>query len=525
MKELRVDTFPIRDVKENEYGFITVEVALTRTGVMPYKRKEGGVQRELKHPDEIFSTETKESAKGIPVTDGHPLPLVTSDNWKQYTKGTTHLQIKKEGDHLVGYETIFDEDLSAYILSGKKDQVSIGFEADIVEESGEFEGEQYDAIQKNIQINHLAHTEQGRAGDTVRARVGDSMSEDETPYRVAVMDSKSNTQTRQDFIPQNPSNYGKSQSEWNEPTSDLPALADMSEKELRDATKLYAFVRTNDLEEITNKSEDLKLPHHELNGNVNLNGVYSALRMLTQTDIPDVDKDDVFNHLATHLRSDFDREPKTPKSELLGDEDDTNKKEEYDMKEITIDGQEFEVAEEVADAVEVLQENQVNDENLTAVEIGDEEFAVAEDLASKIDTLKGKLDGKQDTVSNLQDTVEGLKEDIVEVKNDSDMVSKEALTVADEARKIVGDDAIDINEDSVRDMHEKVIKSVNDSIDLEDRSDEYVKARYDGCLDDLQRLHGDSRQPKNNLRNFNKDKSQVTDEVKEKKNSRLNMRE
>jgi hypothetical protein len=170
-KEIRFDRAKVLDYKEDEYGFLTVDLAITKTGVMPYRRQNGEIQQELKHPDEIFSDKTMESAKGKPITDEHPFVLLNSENYTDYFKGTTHLNVRKDDKFLVVSETVFDDNLIAQILSGKKKEVSIGFEADIVTESGEFEGEKYDAIQKNIVINHVAHTKAGRAGEDVSARI------------------------------------------------------------------------------------------------------------------------------------------------------------------------------------------------------------------------------------------------------------------------------------------------------------------------------------------------------------------
>ena len=534
MREYRIDTLPIRDVKENDYGFVTVEVALTRTGVMPYKREDGGIQRELKHPDTIFSDGTMESAKGVPVTDGHPLPLVTAENWKAFTKGTTHLQVKKEDNLLVGYETIFDEELSAYVLSGKKDQVSIGFEADIVEESGMFEGEQYDAVQKNIKINHLAHTIKGRAGEEVRARVGDSAEGFDKPFMMSVPridGSNADPVVIKDNIPQNPPNYGTSQAEWEDITFKLEAFRDMSLSRKREVVSYYAWTKSSDVNELTNKNSDMKFPHHNLNGNVNLDAVQTAMSMLSRADISQNDKKSVYQHLANHLRVDFNQEPPTQTEAITTD---TNKEVDEDMKTITIDGKEYEVAEVVADTIEKLKEEQVSDEDLTEVELGDETFEVTDEVASHIETLKGKLDGKEDTITNLQGEVEDLKEDMEDVKNDSGKEIKQLLSIMDTAKQYVGDavedivedDSLDIDE-SIREIKEAVISSVYDSVDLEEKSDEYVDARYDACIDDLERIYGDSQAPQNNLKNFNQNREDTKQdkELQEKRDARLNLKE
>ena len=42
--------------------------------------------------------------------------------------------------------------------------MSLGYNLDLIEEPGEWNGEKYDAIQTNIRINHLAIVDKARAG-------------------------------------------------------------------------------------------------------------------------------------------------------------------------------------------------------------------------------------------------------------------------------------------------------------------------------------------------------------------------
>ncbi len=76
-----------------------------------------------------------------------------------------------KNNHLHATETIFDAALIEDLANGKKVEVSIGFEADMEDAPGEYQGAKYDARQTNIRINHVAHVEKGRAGETVRAHL------------------------------------------------------------------------------------------------------------------------------------------------------------------------------------------------------------------------------------------------------------------------------------------------------------------------------------------------------------------
>lgn len=157
-------------------GFLRAKVTMAKPGVFPYLWPDGKVRLEAKLPDEIFSQMTIESAKGAPVTNEHP-PLtdnngmINSNNYKKYVKGAMGDSISVEDGYLIGSETVFDSALIEALKRGEKREVSIGFTLDIDHSPGELNGERYDAVQRNIRINHLAHTDLGRAGNDVRVHL------------------------------------------------------------------------------------------------------------------------------------------------------------------------------------------------------------------------------------------------------------------------------------------------------------------------------------------------------------------
>lgn len=185
------------EVLERGKGFIRARVAIARAGVFPYLSPDGGIRMEAKLPEEIFSDVTIETAKGAPVCDGHPPlsdsgGLITPANYKNYVKGALgdSFDIKKGpgGEELlIGSETIYDQALIADLEADNKVEVSIGFETEIDTTPGEFNGQRYDAAQRNIRINHVAHVEEGRAGDTVRAYLDEDIPDG---VHIAVMQEK-----------------------------------------------------------------------------------------------------------------------------------------------------------------------------------------------------------------------------------------------------------------------------------------------------------------------------------------------
>jgi hypothetical protein len=172
VKLKRYDTTFINDYDETPEGYLTVTVPITRPGVFPYQRQDGSIQMEAKLPEDIFSDLTIQSAKSKPVTDDHPNEPVTLQNYNMYSKGLSHTDARVEDLKLYVSLTITDAGLIQKIQDGKR-EISIGFLSDIVAESGTYQGQSYEYVQRNIEINHIAIVDQGRAGPEVSIR-GDS---------------------------------------------------------------------------------------------------------------------------------------------------------------------------------------------------------------------------------------------------------------------------------------------------------------------------------------------------------------
>lgn len=170
----RYDTAPINRVTQDaQTGFVHIKnVPIARVGVFPYIKADNSVEMEAKLPTELLSEGTVSSANSKPITDNHPDELVTQVNARNYMKGFTATNAHVENDTLKVDMTITDKSLIDEINKGKQ-ELSIGFETEVVPKKGEYKGVAYDSVQRNIQINHVAVVEQGRAGHSVRL-LGDS---------------------------------------------------------------------------------------------------------------------------------------------------------------------------------------------------------------------------------------------------------------------------------------------------------------------------------------------------------------
>ena len=168
----RYDTYKITDkVIKLDTGFLKVPVFATRTGVFNYRKSDGSIRRELRHPDEVFKADSLNTLSGVPFTNRHPSELVNSKNVRKYMVGMVSDNVNHDEQFVKTSVTIMDDKMVAEVEQNGLREVSCGYKCDVVEEAGEFEGERYDAVQTNIRYNHLAGVQKGRAGSEVRLRM------------------------------------------------------------------------------------------------------------------------------------------------------------------------------------------------------------------------------------------------------------------------------------------------------------------------------------------------------------------
>lgn len=158
MKVKRYDRQNIK-AQRTDNGHIYDTPVITRTGVFPYYDPDGTVRHELRLPEEVFNQDSLNTLRGIPVTNGHV--GVAGANNTHGNIGTVLSIGRQDGDNLIADIVIHNP---ATIDAGNK-ELSCGYECDLEEKSGVWNGQEYDYIQRNIRHNHLAVVSVGRAGN------------------------------------------------------------------------------------------------------------------------------------------------------------------------------------------------------------------------------------------------------------------------------------------------------------------------------------------------------------------------
>lgn len=158
----RIDSIPIGNTSFDEQGFLHDTPIVTSTGIFEYGLPDGGVRRELRLPEHVFDKKSLASYAGKPVIITHEAGSIDKDNVMKEIVGTILSEGFRDGSDVRCKVVIHNIDK---VKKTPYRELSLGYNLDLIEEPGEWNGEPYDAIQTNIRINHLAIVESARAGE------------------------------------------------------------------------------------------------------------------------------------------------------------------------------------------------------------------------------------------------------------------------------------------------------------------------------------------------------------------------
>lgn len=151
-----------------EEGYLVDHPILTSCGIFEYANPDGSIRRELRLPKYVFDEDSLKTYKGKPIIITHDAGVVDKNNVDKEQVGTILTEGYQDGNDVRAEIIIHDTD--AMKDSGLK-ELSLGYNLDLIEEPGVYDGEHYDAIQTNIVINHLAIVASARAGEQARLNI------------------------------------------------------------------------------------------------------------------------------------------------------------------------------------------------------------------------------------------------------------------------------------------------------------------------------------------------------------------
>ena len=195
----------------DENGFLVDTPVVARLGVQVYYMEDGRTVREFRPAEEVFKDESLSSYQGKPMTLDHV--FVNSENAKDVVVGSVTGKAEPLGSSVVAPIVVYDNKAIQEAMAGNAKELSVGYSA-ILDETpgwgdpitGEYvlksdadadeqfdapEGwQEFDAIQRDIKVNHLAMVSRGRAGIAKLNMDG----EQENPYTTDVDINKEDKQ-------------------------------------------------------------------------------------------------------------------------------------------------------------------------------------------------------------------------------------------------------------------------------------------------------------------------------------------
>lgn len=177
-KFIDTDSVPLKNVFRTPEGYLKADAFAVRTGVQRYLGSEVGrpelpVVDIYRPPEEVFQHDSVATFAHAPITVDHPAGGVTAATWREKAVGEVSTEAMRDGERLKLQLIVKDARAISEVDSGKRRQLSAGYTCDIDWSAPGVtaDGVAYLGIQRNIQVNHLALVERGRAGN---CQIGDS---------------------------------------------------------------------------------------------------------------------------------------------------------------------------------------------------------------------------------------------------------------------------------------------------------------------------------------------------------------
>ncbi len=157
-------------------GCLVADVRAARVGIQTYHRSEtdapadftGGAVRVYRPESEVFSVDSMASFAAAPFTIDHPSQPVTADNWRQLGVGEVNGDVVRDGG-FVRVPVIVRDAASVEKVRTTHRQLSMGYACTLDWTPGTTpDGQAYDAVQRNIRINHIAAVRAARGGPELK---------------------------------------------------------------------------------------------------------------------------------------------------------------------------------------------------------------------------------------------------------------------------------------------------------------------------------------------------------------------
>ena len=443
-------------------GFLRIDANLTRVGVLLYRNEDGTVRRELRLPEEVFRDDSLTTLGGAPVTDLHPSDgLVSPVNVRELQRGHVSESIEHDERFVNAPVIVQDQALIEMVEKGERKELSPGYTCHLDETPGEWNGEKYDAIQRDIVYNHLAIGPKGwgRSGSEVALKMDSGL---------ISFESKVTT---------NPTGGPTAIANLPEPSDAVGQFVraklgsmDKSTGHLAEALDVDVWAVEAFLDGVWNALRDNKLFLADPGGDKAREPMTGLARPEQFADVAkfiDVPVETLFELVPVAERGDGGRNPqRQQRKDAMAD---------LEMKELELDGTKFSVPAAIAPTVDQAIQNLKKKAEDAQKDAGH--------LEEEKEAEKAKADAanvRADAADKARDEIQVRLDEALSPEAIGKLV-KARVDLESTARKIVGDKA-DFAGKSDMDVKNEVIKHVDSAFDPEGKSESYLQGRFDATV-------------------------------------------
>lgn len=164
-------------------GYLVAEARVARTGIQVYTGREvdpdnthglrdRSTVKVYRPESEVFHADSLASYAHKPVTINHPADGVNAKNWRKHGVGAIGDDVIRDGEFVRVPLIIMDEAAIATVESGQR-ELSMGYMTVLKFDAGKTpDGEDYDVMQTQLRMNHVAVVPRARGGADLKLDEG-----------------------------------------------------------------------------------------------------------------------------------------------------------------------------------------------------------------------------------------------------------------------------------------------------------------------------------------------------------------
>lgn len=169
--EYRADSGKLGDWQLTPEGYLVAVAKIARIGVQeyPYLDSDGStrIRREFRPPEEVANRDSLKTLCDLPISIEHPPVMLDSSNARQFAVGWNG-SVSYDNGFVSTKLKLIDQQSVKNALDGERIELSVGYLTKLDWTPGIWQGQNYDAVQRQIKGNHIALTVKARGGSDLR---------------------------------------------------------------------------------------------------------------------------------------------------------------------------------------------------------------------------------------------------------------------------------------------------------------------------------------------------------------------